>query len=198
MTHRPVRDALHFFGRFLRSPGAVGAVLPSSRFLARQLVGDLSAFQAGDVVVEYGPGTGAITARIAEALPAGVRYLGIELDASFVKRLRERFPHLEFHHGSVADVEKILREHAIAPPRRIVSGLPFASLPRGVQDSVVAGTAGVLAEGGEFRTFQYVHAWPLATARRFRAAMAAHFARFARRGPIVRNVPPAYVLVYGR
>lgn len=196
MTDRPLRDALHFFGRFLRSPGSVGAVLPSSRFLARELVGDLAALRAGDLVVEYGPGTGAITRRIATVLPVGVRYLGIELDGSFVRRLEQRFPRLEFHHGSVADVKRILAERGLPAPRRIVSGLPFASLPRAVQDAVVGGTAEVLDPSGEFRTFQYVHAWPLATAKRFRTAMGGCFRGFQRLGPIVRNVPPAYVLVY--
>ncbi|MGE0142805.1 MAG: class I SAM-dependent methyltransferase [Planctomycetota bacterium] len=198
MTDRPVRDALHFFGRFLRSPGSVGAVLPSSRYLAQMLVGDLSAFRPGDTLVEYGPGTGAVTRRIAEALPAGVRYLGVELDASFVRRLAARFPQLEFHHGSVGDIEAIVRDRGLAPPRRIVSGLPFASLPGSVQTAVVDGTGRVLADGGEFRTFQYVHAWPLAAARRFRAAMAKVFSQFERVGPEVRNFPPAYVLVYRR
>lgn len=193
---RPVRDAVHFFGRFLCRPGQVGAVLPSSRFLARELVGDLSALRPGELVVEYGPGTGAITRRIAEVLPAGVRYLGIELEQTFVRKLEAHFPQLSFHHGSVADVAAILG--GAGQPSRIISGLPFASLPRAVQDAVVDGTAAVLADGGEFRTFQYVHAYGMQTARRFRRAMGAHFARFERSRPVVRNVPPAYVLVYRR
>jgi phospholipid N-methyltransferase len=194
--HRPVRDAVHFFGRFLRSPGQVGAVLPSSRHLARELVGDLSALRRGELVVEYGPGTGAITRRIAEVLPAGVRYLGIELEQTFVRKLEQHFPTLDFHHGSVADVTRILGEAGLGRPVRIVSGLPFASLPRAVQDAVVGGTAAVLREDGEFRTFQYVHAYRMQTARRFRDAMGKHFASYERSRPVVRNVPPAYVLVY--
>jgi phospholipid N-methyltransferase len=194
--HRPVRDAVHFFGRFLRSPGQVGAVLPSSRHLARELVGDLSALRRGELVVEYGPGTGAITRRIAEVLPAGVRYLGIELEQTFVRKLEQHFPTLDFHHGSVADVTRILGEAGLGRPVRIVSGLPFASLPRAVQDAVVGGTAAVLREDGEFRTFQYLHAYRMQTARRFRDAMGKHFASYERSRPVVRNVPPAYVLVY--
>lgn len=196
--HRPLHDAVHFFGRFLKSPGQVGAVLPSSRHLARELVGDLSGLRAGDLVVEYGPGTGAITRRIAEAMPAGVRYLGIELEGTFVAKLQAHFPDLAFHHGSVADVERILDERDMGRPARIVSGLPFASLPRAVQDAVVGGTARVLDDAGEFRTFQYVHAYRMQTAQRFRHAMAEHFARYERSRPVVRNVPPAYVLVYSK
>ena len=195
-VHRPLHDAVHFFGRFLKTPGQVGAVLPSSRYLARELVGELAALGEGDLVVEYGPGTGAITRRIAQTLPAGVRYLGIELEVSFVNKLRHHFPQLAFHHGSVADVERILGDVGAGRPARIISGLPFASLPRAVQDAVVEGTARVLQAHGQFRTFQYVHAYPLQTAQRFRRAMAAHFSTYQRSRPVVRNVPPAYVLAY--
>ena len=193
---KPIRDAVHFFGRFLAKPGQVGAVLPSSRALAQELVGDLSDLGHGDLVVEYGPGTGAITRRIAEVLPQGVEYLGIELEVSFVRKLSLHFPQLHFHHGSVADVEKILADAGLGAPRRIVSGLPFASLPRAVQDAVVDGTGKILACGGEFRTFQYVHAYRMQTAQRFRAAMETRFAQSERSRPVVRNVPPAFVLRY--
>jgi phospholipid N-methyltransferase len=49
-TQRPLRDGLGFFGRFLRNPTSVGAVLPSSRYLSRALVGRLD-MAAGDLLV---------------------------------------------------------------------------------------------------------------------------------------------------
>ena len=68
---RPVRDGLGFFGNFLKNPTSVGAVLPSSRYLSRALVGDLSHLQEGDLVLEYGPGTGPMTSVIHDRLPRG-------------------------------------------------------------------------------------------------------------------------------
>ena len=50
--------------------------------------------------------------------------------------------------------------------------------------------------GGEFSTFQYVHAYGMKAARRFRAMMRERFGAFQRVGPIMRNVPPAFVLRY--
>ena len=87
-----MRDGIGFFGTFLRNPTAVGAVLPSSRYLSRALVGDLSHLGEGELVVEYGPGTGPMTAVIRDRLPPGVRYLGIELQSSFCQLLAKRFP----------------------------------------------------------------------------------------------------------
>ena len=191
-----LRRSLHFFGTFLRNPTTVGSVLPSSRSLSRLLV-DGEHLAPGDLVVEYGPGTGSMTAVIAELVAErDARYVGIELDDGFCRVLRARFPALEFVHGSVTDVERILTERELPRPKLIVSGLPFASLPPAIGAAVVDATRSVLAADGQFRTFQYVHAYGMPKARKFRTEMAARFARFERCGPVVRNVPPAYVLVY--
>lgn len=190
-------DSVRFVGRFLRSPTSVGAVLPSSRYLAYMMVRDLR-LQRGDLVVEYGPGTGPMTQALAklDLVHRGIDYLGIELDPEFHATLSHRFPDLAFHLGSVADVVKILDERGHRQARAIISGLPFASLPTSIQAAVVRGTYRVLADDGEFRTFQYVHAYPLPAARRFRRLMAKRFHGYVRSVPVLRNVPPAYVLSY--
>ncbi len=193
---RFLRDGLGFFGTFLKNPGSVGAVLPSSRYLARALVGRLE-LQPGQLIVEYGPGTGPVTAVVHDLLPAGAHYLGIELEPRFHQLLVHRYPNLPFHLGSAADVTAILAQRKLPRPSRIVSGLPFASLPAAVQDQVVNGIVESLrGTTADFRTFQYVHAYGMKAARRFRAMMAERFDGFERIGPIVRNVPPAFVLRY--
>jgi phospholipid N-methyltransferase len=195
MTQQPLRDGLGFFGTFLGKPGSIGAVLPSTRYLARALVGRLD-LQPGELVVEFGPGTGPMTAVIQEHLPPRCQYLGIELEPKFHRLLVERFPKLQFHNGSAADLPRLLSERGLPRACRIVSGLPFASLPAAVQDQVVDGVAQCLQPGGDFRTFQYVHAYGMQKARRFRTLMDARFQSFERIGPVIRNVPPAFVLRY--
>ncbi|GAB4162431.1 MAG: methyltransferase domain-containing protein [Planctomycetota bacterium] len=193
---RPIRDGLGFLRAFLNRPRTVGAVLPSSRYLARALVGRLDALSGG-LVVEFGPGTGPMTRVIRDRLPPGVRYLGIELESRFCALLRERYPGLEFHQGSAADLAAVLRDRGLPRPSRIISGLPFASLPEEVQRGIVDAVADCLdGTDGEFRTFQYVHAYGLGAARRFRAMMRERFERFERLGPVLLNVPPAFVLRY--
>ncbi|MGK0201240.1 MAG: phosphatidylethanolamine/phosphatidyl-N-methylethanolamine N-methyltransferase [Planctomycetota bacterium] len=194
---RPVRDGLGFFGSFLKNPTSVGAVLPSSRFLSRALVGSLDHIQEGELVVEYGPGTGPMTAIIKERLPWNARYLGIELQPEFHELLCGRFSGMDFHLGSAGDVKQILADRGLPRPVRIISGLPFASLPIPVQDSVVDGLVWALEDSEcDFRTFQYAHAYGMKSARRFRSRMGERFEHFERIGPIVRNVPPAFVLRY--
>jgi phospholipid N-methyltransferase len=197
----PVRvaESLRFLATFVRHPGSVGAVWPSSRQLCERLAGDLC-LRPGDLVLEYGPGTGPVTAVLDRALHSHpeARYLGIELNGGFVDLLRRRYPQREFVHGSVVDVEGLLARRGLGPARYIISGLPFASLPQELQRGTIDGIRAVLAEGGEFRTFQYVHAYRLPAARRFRRLMADHFPHCERSRLIVRNIPPAYVLSYRR
>jgi phosphatidylethanolamine/phosphatidyl-N-methylethanolamine N-methyltransferase len=194
-SQRSVRESLGFFGAFLGKPGSVGAVLPSSRYLARALVGRLD-LRPGELIVEFGPGTGPMTAVIRELLPQGACYLGIELEPKFHDVLHKRFPSMDFHLGSAAELPAVLARKGLPQPSRIVSGLPFASLDPGVQDAVMDAVVDSLADEGDFRTFQYAHAFGLRAAKRFREEMRSRFSGYERVGPVMRNIPPAFILRY--
>jgi phospholipid N-methyltransferase len=190
-------DAALFFRAFLRNPTKIGAIAPSSPSLARAMVRDLT-LTAGETVVEFGPGTGPFTAEIAGLLPDPRCYLGIERDPDFVATLRVRFPHLTFVEGSAEHAPRYLAGAGRGRVRRVICGLPFASLPPSVQDAIVATLDRLIEPGSEFRTFQYVHAFALPTAIRFRRRMRALFGPFTREATVVRNLPPAHVLSWKR
>lgn len=181
-----------FLSRFVRDPRSVGAVAPSSRFLATKMVAGIE-FTPGVRVVEFGPGTGPFTEAILDRLPADGRYLGIELDSDFAEHLRERFPGAEFVEDSVENLVPLVTERDMVPVDHVISGLPFASLPREVTRTVLEATAVALRPGGTFTTFQYVHSFPLPTAVRFRRHMAQLFGPLSARRVEVRNLPPALV-----
>ena len=54
----------------------------------------------GDTLLEFGCGTG----RLADLLPPGVRYAGLDWSAEVVALARQRRPHATFGRGSVADL----------------------------------------------------------------------------------------------
>jgi phosphatidylethanolamine/phosphatidyl-N-methylethanolamine N-methyltransferase len=186
-------DSLRFFLRFLHSPRAVGALFPSSAALARRMVEDV-VFAPGRVLVEFGPGTGAFTAEIAARLVPGMHYLGIERDPEFTRLLRQRYPQLKFHCGSVEDLPSVLAEHGLPRPDHIISGIPFASIPTAVGRKILESTRATLRPGGTFATFQYVHAYVFPNARALRLRMAELFGTRMQRSPCWRNIPPTYIL----
>lgn len=194
------RSRLKFFRGFAARPRQVGAVMPSGRNLAAAMVEGLPLTAAGSVV-EFGPGTGPFTRALLDARPAGHRYLGVELSRHFVNHLRGRFPSAdaaEFVHGSAADAWQLHAERGLPPAEAVICGLPFASLPHKVQDGVVTAIDRLLEGGGTFRTFQYVHAFNMANARRFRARMDALFGPGECAARVIKNVPPACVMSWTR
>ncbi len=188
-------DHLRFLTALMRNPASVGAIAPSSPVLARAMVAGLDL--KGRAVLELGPGTGPITRAIQECLTDTRHYLGIDRDEQFVKLLSQRFPGMRFINGSAEDALRHLQAAGIDNIGAVISGLPFASLPASVQDGVIACIEDLLGRGAVFRTFQYVHAWPLPTAVRFRKRMAERFGKPRVSRPVVRNVPPAFVLTWG-
>jgi phosphatidylethanolamine/phosphatidyl-N-methylethanolamine N-methyltransferase len=188
-------ETLAFLGRFATEGTKVGALFPSSRELAEAMLEGI-AFEAGDIIVEYGPGTGAFTELILERLPEGARYLGIERDPHFHGHLVERFPGVDFHKGSAEEIRELLDNRGWSNPRLILSGLPFASMPHDIQELILTATRDVLHDEGEFRTFTYPICWYLSGSMRFRKVALNHFGEHRKSKTINKNIPPAKVLSY--
>ena len=181
-----------FLGEFFRSPGKTGAVLPSSPALAGVMV-DWLDFESLGTIVEFGPGTGAFTYEIARRLRPGATYLGLEINSSFAAHLRGALPELEFHERSAADVAISLREAGAKAADAIVSGLPWAVFSEEDQDEILEAAASVLAPGGSFATFAYIHGLLLPAGRRFRERLGRTFTRVETSPISWRNFPPAFV-----
>lgn len=188
-------EALAFLARFAARPTQVGALFPSSRELAEAMLEGIE-LKSGDIVVEFGPGTGAFTEAVLERLPEGAKYLGIERDPHFHGHLEDRFPGIDFHHGSAEELPDLLSHRGWEKPRLILSGLPFASMPLEIQELILTATRETLHEEGEFRTFTYPVCWYMTGSMRFRKVALNHFGEHRKSRTIHKNIPPAKVLSY--
>lgn len=155
-TDRSGSSRLFFFLKFLRSPSQVGSVIPTARATIRRLL-DPVTWDGVRCAVEYGPGTGVFTRAILERLPADATVLAIDTDAEFIERLRSTITdtRLICVEGSAADVEAILARHGLPRADYVVSGLPFSTLPKGLDDQIMAATARSIQPGGQFLVYQY-------------------------------------------
>lgn len=193
MEQSGIRNSWYFLRRFLDSPRGVGSLVPSSGRLAAAMTADIQV-PAGRSVIELGPGTGAITGPLLARLDDPGQYIGVERDSAFVQLLGQRFPEADIRHDTAEHMEGLLREGAIAPPRYIISGIPFAGLHFLQQYRMISALRRVLPEDAEFRMFQYVHAWGLPAAVRFRRRMDQCFRAPAVPRCVLANLPPALVL----
>jgi phosphatidylethanolamine/phosphatidyl-N-methylethanolamine N-methyltransferase len=190
-----VRDHLQLFGKFLRHPRTVGAVAPSSAALARRMVHGVGDHE-GERIVELGPGTGSFTRAIVAHLGIGARVLAIDVDPTFVDGIRRRWPTVDCVCASAESLPALAAERGLLPIDRIISGLPFASLPEVVTRGILDGVERALKPGGSFTTFQYVHAYRLPPAVAFRRELTRRMAGPPEATLVMRNVPPAWVLTW--
>ena len=186
--------ATMFLRQFLQSPRTVGAVMPSSKALADTMLAPID-FAEASTIVEFGPGTGAFTRVIASRLAPGARYLGIELNEAFVRSLRHDLPRLDFAYGSVVDLNRVLAERGIAGVNAIVCGLPWATLPISLQDTVFRAIDQALVSGGVFVTFGYLQSLVLPGAWALRQRLKRNFAAVERSAVVWGNVPPAFAYI---
>lgn len=195
----PVETAPYraFLSRAVRNPGKVGAVAPSSPHLARDMARVVPS-TGNPVVVEIGPGTGALSPAVAARLPEGGRHLAIELDEGMVGYLRNSLPWLEVVQGDAAELEELLRGAGVDRVDAVISGLPWAIFSAADQQDVLRQVGRVLAPQGALTTFAYVHALGMSGARGFRHRLGEAFDEVLTTRTVWRNLPPALSYVCRR
>ncbi|WP_242128446.1 methyltransferase domain-containing protein [Sphingobium sp. Sx8-8] len=145
-----------FFRQFVKHPGMIGSVIPSSRTLVDSMLEGVD-WQRTRLFVEFGPGVGTFTRPILDRLHPDATLLAIDLNLDFVAYLEAEIadPRLRVVHGSAADVRRFIKEAGYAQADYILSGIPFSTLPEGVGEVICAETRSVLRTGGAFMVYQY-------------------------------------------
>lgn len=181
-----------FFRQFMLNWKTTGAIAPSSPELADLIVATAGVAKAR-TILELGTGTGAFTQRIAEVMGKEARYLGIDLNEGFVERLRARFDRMNFE--SVAAQECDFAAFLGEGNRFdcIVSGLPWAAFPQGLQESILDQVLPWLEPGGKFVTFAYAGLHLLPSGRRFRTLLKGRCVELETTKTVLSNLPPAFV-----
>jgi phospholipid N-methyltransferase len=185
-----------------------GAILPSSRFLARALVSELRKPRRPGRILEVGPGTGSVTREILGHLLPDDQLDLIEINRHFVDLLEKRFDQewrfrfyreqVELIHGAVED----LPGEGIYD--LIVSGLPLNNFRVDQVKRIFQVYDRLLKPGGTLTYYEYVLIRQLQTPfsnrrERRRLFRVGRFLRGfirnhqIRRERILINVPPATV-----
>jgi len=143
-----------FLQGFLKRPKEVGSIIPSSRFLEREVV-RAAVSRDARVLVELGPGTGGTTRAVLSAMSAQAKLLAIEINPRFAHLLRcMPDPRLEVQEGSAAEILEALAAHRLPAADTIVSGIPFSTMPRELGLAILRSVHDSLAPGGVFVAYQ--------------------------------------------
>ncbi|MGL4263605.1 MAG: class I SAM-dependent methyltransferase [Afipia sp.] len=185
---KPLRldDEVRFLRSWIEKPLHMGAVMPSSKALARTMARYVDPHSTGPVI-ELGPGTGAITdALIAHGI-AEKRLVLVEFDPGFCALLRERYPQATVIQGDAYNLDQTLTDLK-EPAAAMASGLPLVTKPMLVRLKLMRDAFQKMEAGAPFIQFTYSVAPPIP-----KSLPGIHTQASER---VWMNLPPARVWVY--
>lgn len=146
-------DVLVFVKEVLRDFKGMGAVLPSSRFVARSIVQEVPTNDNG-IILELGAGTGVISAALLQHGFAPQDIVLVETSFALSEHLKQRFPSVMVVNGDACHLDKLLADNP-RTVRAIISSLPLRTLSKEVRRTIGEQVSNILAKGGVYIQFTY-------------------------------------------
>lgn len=146
-------STLLFIKNSLKDFRRIGAVSPSSRFLARRMArAGLS--RGAKNVAELGAGTGVITREILKKLPEDGHLSVFEANNEFVDYLEREVQHsrIRLYRSDAREIAEVMGEKTVDA---VISGLPLGNLGRRASEKILFQIARALKPDGVFVQFQY-------------------------------------------
>ena len=186
---KPLRldDEVRFLRSWIEKPLHMGAVMPSSKLLARTMAQYVDVESTGPVV-ELGPGTGAITNALIEHGVDQKRLVLVEYNPGFCALLRDRYPQAKVVQGDAYKLRDSLWNVLDVPASAVVSGLPLVTKPMLTRLKLIRDAFMALAPAAPFVQFTYSVAPPIPKSLPGVSTEASE--------RIWMNLPPARVWVY--
>jgi phosphatidylethanolamine/phosphatidyl-N-methylethanolamine N-methyltransferase len=176
-----------FYMECLKNPKRVGAIAPTSAWMARKLASVIRP-ESGLPVLELGPGTGVITKAILERGVAPENLVSVEYSANFLPVLQQRYPGVNFVNGDAFHIAQIARDAGIDRFDTVVSALPMLNFPVADRTILINRILDLLGPGRPMIQFSYGLSPPVpAQAGRFSVR---HLTT------VMRNLPPARLWLY--
>lgn len=146
-----------FVFEFIKHPITVGAILPSSNSLAKEIVGEIPKDLKAEkrLILEVGPGTGVFTDKIIKRMNPNDELHLVEYDAEFCKQLKNKYQHIP----NVKIFECSILDFQVDGDRKydfIVSGLPLNAFDSEFVDEVFIKFEEVATTNTKLSYFEYL------------------------------------------
>ena len=178
-------NRINFFKEAIKNIKTLGTVAPSSRFLSRKMLRKID-FTKAEIIVELGPGNGAITNYILESLAPNAKLICFEINDNFYHQLKKiKHPQLIVIKASAEKIKEELTKLNISKVPYIISSLPLTIIPEEVSDEILQKSYDILENKGTFIQYQYSLTYYKKLKKVFREAILLEFE------PL--NIPPAFI-----
>ncbi|WP_439133086.1 class I SAM-dependent methyltransferase [Polaribacter sp.] len=163
----------------------MGTITPSSRFLSKKMIRKID-FTKAAVIVEFGPGNGAITKHILKNLSPKAILICFEINDNFYHQLKAlKHPQLIVVKASAEKIEEELKKINITKVNYVISSLPLTIIPDMISNEILRKSYQVLDCQGTFIQYQYSLTYYNTLKNVFRESISLDFQML--------NLPPAFI-----
>ena len=178
---------MQFIRSWIEKPLRTGAVMPSSKALARAMARYVDP-RGTAPVIELGPGTGPVTEALVAHGVDPARLVLVEFNPDFCRLLRTRYPAATVVQGDAYRLRRLLRATLKEPAAAVVSSLPLLTKPLRTRLRLTADVMALTMPNAPFVQFTYGMLPPIPKTLAGIKAEASNV--------IWLNLPPARVWVY--
>lgn len=151
-----MRKKIKFFKEFWKERRVVGAISPSSIFLAKKMISSID-FDKTRILVEFGPGTGIFTKEILKNMHPEATLLVFETQKTFCDQIESEIQdkRMVLINDSAEKIGEYLQKNGHESAEHIISSLPFTVIPSQIKNSILTQSVKYLSSQGTFLQFQY-------------------------------------------
>ncbi|WP_298782035.1 rRNA adenine N-6-methyltransferase family protein [uncultured Polaribacter sp.] len=176
---------INFLKEAIKNLKTLGTITPSSRFLSKKMLKGIN-FSEADVLVELGPGNGAITKYILEKLSPKAILICFEINDSFYNQLQDlQHPQLVILKKSAENIEEELKKLKLHKANHIISSVPLTIIPDEISAKILQESYKTLNINGTFIQYQYSLTYFKKLKNVFKDSISLGFE------PL--NIPPAFI-----
>lgn len=171
---------------------SVASIAPTSSRCVKQIAAAIN-FKKAKLIVEYGPGDGALTKYIVEHMRPDAKLVLIETNKHFVSVLLERFkdPRVTVVLESAEKIIETQKDLGFHKVDYVVSGIPFSMIAPEIKDQIIRKTSLILKKKGKFIVYQSLTA--IKGRMTLKRTLNKYFETTDHKSLLL-NLPPLYVL----
>lgn len=150
-----IKDSALFLKHAIKSPMQVAYFMPSSPWLIEQ-VAKSAHLNDANYIMELGPGTGGTTRGILKYMQDDAQLISVEINQKFIDHMEKTIDdeRLTISNKGAQNLVEIMADQDWQSADVIISGIPFTTLPKGMDQAIIKSIYEALKPGGIFLAYQ--------------------------------------------